>query len=380
VRFECGSSAEWGTPMATQKHGSEPHRDAQPEPAKHPHKQSGLGASLPGLPYEQQRAAVRPTDKRPAAQFEVLGERFETLQQVHDHLQAVQPSAPEVVVRLTDGAPNRPDAQTTWHYYQPGQKIVLDGVGRRVDGERGGRPTLGYFLSYRPIIGEGHGVDRPAAANLEVRNLTIRGFQSGGIEISPQTSAGPDHHWDGGQTAFLAGAHISGVNFRDLGSKQSAPGDAAWSKLQFGAGGVMARGLRDSVIEDSSFVGLENGVVQGAANGGRAGPQLQHAIYLNNQSGGNTIRNNRFETVSGDPIRISNGSHGNRIQGNRSEDAGKQAFVSDWFNNSDAKNPQTASQGTVFGGNKIGRCYGSERRAKRFHRKESQGARPDLAL
>lgn len=313
------------------------------------------------------------------AQFEVLGERFDTLQQVHDHLLAVQPPGAEVVVRLTDGAANRPTAQTTWSYYQPGQKIVLDGVGRKVDGTHGDRPTLGYFLSYRPIIGEGHGADRPAAANLEVRNLTIRGFQSGGIEISPQTAAGPDHHWDGGHTAFLAGAHIHGVRFKDLGSKRSAARETDWGKMQFGAGGIMARGLTGSTIEGNVFTGLENGRVRGAANGGKAGPQLMHAVYLNNHSGGNTIRDNQFDSISGDVVRVSNGSDGNRIVGNSSENAGKQAFVSDWFNNRDPNNPQTASRGTVIERNAIGSRYRDERRAKRFHRKESKGVRPDLA-
>ena len=343
----------------------------------------GAGADLRGLRYAEQRERVRPPAEganRPMAQFEVLGERFDTLQEVHDHLMAVQPTGPEVVVRLTDGAANRPTAQTSWSYYQPGQKIVLDGVGRKVDGMHDGRPTLGYFLSYRPIIGEGHGPDRPAAANLEVRNLTIRGFQSGGIEISPQTGAGTDHQWDGGNTAFLTGAHIHGVRFKDLGSKRSAAHEANWSKLQFGAGGIMARGLTGSTIEDNAFVGLENGLVGGAANGGKAGPQLLHAIYLNNHSAGNTIRNNRFDTVSGDVVRVSNGSHANQITGNRSDNAGKQAFVSDWFNNRDPKNPQEASQGTVIEDNTIGTRYNSKRRAKRFHRKESKGVRPDLAV
>lgn len=369
--------------MPTHQPRNQPPRPG-PQAARSDVRGADRNAGLRGLPYAEQRARVRPpggeNEARPQAQFEVLGERFDTLQQVHDHLQAVQPGGPEVVVRLTDGAANRPTAQTTWTYYQPGQKIVLDGVGRKVDGMRGGRPTLGYFLSYRPIIGEGHGADRPAAANLEVRNLTIRGFQSGGIEISPQTGAGVDHQWDGGNTAFVTGAHIHGVRFKDLGSKHSAPGEAVWSKMQFGAGGIMARGLMGSTIEDNRFVGLENGRVRGAANGGKAGPQLLHAVYLNNHSSGNTIRDNQFDTISGDVVRVSNGSHDNQIIGNRSENAGKQAFVSDWFNNRDPKNPQTASNGTVIAGNTIGTRYGSERRAKRFHRKESKGVRPDLAV
>ncbi len=341
---------------------------------------SGQSSALQGTGYAAQRERLRPgAESKPMAQFEVLGERFDTLQQVHDHLVAVAPPGPEVVIRLTDGAENRPTSQTTWSYYQPGQKIVLDGVGRRVDGMRGERPTLGYFLSYRPIIGEGHGQDRPAAANLEVRNLTIRGFQSGGIEISPQTGAGKEHAWDGGRTAFLSGAHIHGVRFKDLGSKRSAPGDANWSKLQFGAGGIMARGLTNSLIEGNEFSRLENGSVEGAANGGKAGPQLMHAVYLNNQSSGNTIRDNRFDAISGDPLRVSNGSDNNQVLNNRSDNAGKQAFVSDWFNNKDPKNPQTASHGTVLAGNQIGSGYGGGRGVKPFHRKESKGVRPELA-
>ena len=79
-------------------------------------------------------------------------------------------------------------------------------------------------------------------------------------------------------------------------------------------------------------------------------------------------------------MRVSNGSHGNQIVGNRSDNAGKQAFVSDWFNNRDPNNPQVASQGTVIEDNAIGTRYGSKRRAKRFHRKESKGVRPDLAV
>lgn len=353
--------------------------------------------ALRGKPYAQQRAMVQPKaastagaapaaahEAAPAAskpaQFAVLGQRFDTLQEVHDFLQATQPDVPEVVIRLTHGGAVKPRAQTLWHYYQPDQKIVLNGGGGEVNGLHGGRPTLGYFLSYRPVVGTQTSAARPAAANLEVRNLTIRGFQSGGVEISPQQQAGAEHQWDGGQNAFVAGAHIHNVGFNDLGSKRSRKGETDWSKMQFGAGGLMMRGVSGSTIEDCSFEGLENGLVPGAANHGKAGPRLIHAVYLNNQSSGNQIRNNRFKDVSGDPVRVSNGSNDNVVRGNRTDNAGSKALVSAWHNVADPNAPQQASTGTQIGGNHLGSLYGKKRKAARYDEKVSHGQRPDLAV
>ncbi len=371
--------------------GGKPGAAATPAPA------GGLADSLRGKPYAEQRALVQPDAKHganrpgaageagagaaaPPAQFEVLGQRFATLTEVHDFLLATQPEVPEIVVRLTPGAAARPRAQTLWHYYKPNQRIVLDGYGGAVNGTHGGRPTPGYFLSYRPAVGDQTSADRPAAANLDVRNITIRGFESGGIEISPQQKAGADNRWDGGHNAFVSGAHLQGVRFAGLGSKHSAPGDANWAKMRFGAGGVMMRGVSDSTIEDCTFRGLENGIVPGAFNEGRDGPKLIHAIYMNNQSSRNTIRNNRFDTVSGDAIRVSNGSNDNVIRGNQSHNAGDKALVSEWHNVGDPNAPQAMSTGTRIGRNKIGSLYGSDKRAKRYHSKESHGKRPELAV
>ena len=150
--------------------------------------------------------------------------------------------------------------------------------------------------------------------------------------------------------------------------------------MRFGAGGIMARGVRNSTFEHNRFVGLENGLVPGAANDGKAGPRLIHAIYLNNASAGNTVRGNHFEDVSGDPVRISNASHNNRVINNTSDNAGAKALVSDWYNTSNPNNPQERSDGTVMRGNRIGAGYGRRRIPKRFHRKESRGTRPDLTV
>lgn len=341
--------------------------------------------ALRGKGYAEQRAQLQPAAgapeaaAKPPALFEVLGERFGSLQQVHDFLVATQPDAPEIVVRLTAGGPVQVHAQTLWHYYKPSQRLTLDGFGGTVQGLHGGKPTPGYFLSYRPVVGADTSADRPASANLTVRNMQIRGFESGGIEISPQTQAGKDHQWDGGQAAFVGGAHIQGVRFRDLGSKRSGA-DANWATMRFGAGGVMMRGVSDSTIEDCTFKNLENGDVPGAANGGKAGPKLIHAVYMNNQSARNQVRNNRFDTVSGDVVRVSNGSNDNQIRGNTTHNAGNKALVSAWHNEGDPNAMQLPSTGTQLGGNHIGSRYGGGAKAKPFQKTVSHGKRPALAV
>lgn len=312
---------------------------------------------------------------RPEGRFHVLGQAFATLGEVHDWLQAERPQDPVVEVRLTPKSVIHVSAQTTWHYYNPNQRIVLDGQGAIVTGLVASRPSLGYFLSYRPAVGAGTTADRPAAANIEVRNVSIRGFESGGIEISPVTAPGAEHAWGGGIEAFVAGAHIHDTELKGLGSKRTAPGQAVWNQMRFGAAGIMMRGVQGSVIEDNRFDHLENGRVSGSNNG----PGLIHAVYINNASSGNVIRNNRFTNVSGDAIRVSNGSNKNRIVGNESKNAGKKALVNHWYNVGDPEHPQLPSKGTVIRKNEVGSLYGSETQAKLLHEQKSHGKRPDLA-
>ena len=86
-------------------------------------------------------------------------------------------------------------------------------------------------------------------------------------------------------------------------------------------------------------------VGRGAANGGKAGPKLIHAVYMNNESARNQVRNNRFDTVSGDVVRVSNGSNDNQIRGNTTHNAGNKALVSAWHNEGDPNAMQLPSTG-----------------------------------
>lgn len=322
--------------------------------------------------------------------FLVNGQPFATLAEVHDWLMAAQPPDPQIVIQATPGSLVDVSAQTTWHYYKPNQKIILDGQGAAVTGSQNGRPSMGYFLSYRPAIGQQNTAQTPAAANLEVRNLSIRGFEAGGIEISPQVLPGKQNEWDGGLQAFVSGAMIDNVNFQDLGNAKTARKDRVWNNMRFGAGGVTMRGVQDSTVQNCTFDSLTNGEMTfnntdekgQPTSESKSGNHLFHAVYLRDGSSNNTVSNNTFNNVGGDPVRVSGASNHNTIQGNRAHNTGQHALVSNWFNSAKGEKDST---GTVVRDNTLGSTYvdgkGKEKEKAKakgaplaaYARKESKG-------
>jgi len=317
--------------------------------------------------------------RKPPGTFQVLGQTFGSLQSLHDWLvdQAATPGSsvphePVLRITLTPGSVISQHEQTTWHYYRPGQKVVLEGHGATVSGLRSkGRPSPGFFLAYRPIVGPDTSESSPAAANFEMRGVTVRGFESGGLQLSPQTGGGVGHEWDGGNTAFMAGAVIAGNRFEDLGSKKTPYRQTSWSGQRYGVGGVLMHGVQQSLIADNDFEDLENGKVRGTNTGQR----LIHAVYARDRSSDNDIVGNRFKDVSGDAVRVSNASNDNEIVGNRSRNAGVGALVSEFYNPTAGEQDSTGNQ---LRGNTVGRLYGRRRRAKAFRETISRAPRPDL--
>ena len=310
--------------------------------------------------------------------FLVKGQPFASLTEVHDWLVATQPQDPEILIQATPGSAVDVSAQTTWYYYKAGQKIILNGQGAAVSGLQNGRPSMGYFLSYRPAIGQQNTAATPAAANLEVRNLSIRGFEAGGIEISPQVQAGKQNEWDGGLQAFVSGALIDGVSFQDLGNAKTARKDRVWNDLRFGAAGVMMRGVQDSTVQNCSFDGLTNGEMSfhnqddkgNATTESKSGNHLFHAVYMRDSSSNNTVSNNKFANVGGDPVRVSNASNNNVVAGNKSQNTGQHALVSNWFNSAKGEKDST---GTTVRNNTVGRGHGNGKQLAAYNRKESKG-------
>ena len=301
--------------------------------------------------------------------FQLLGQTFGSLQAVHDWVvvQAATPGStvphePVLRVTLTPGA-TLPATSTVWTHYSPGQKLVIEGNGATVSGERGGRPGPGYFLQYRPIVGEGT-MDKPAAANFEMRGVTVSGFQSGGVRISPQTApASPEdsHYSDGGNTAALTDAILEDNRFEDLGSLHSKAEDTDYRSYRTGFAGIELHGVNDSLIKGNVFDDLENGKVPGAINMKKPkgqqrdnGEHLLHAIYARDQSSGNRIEDNRFSDISGDAIRFSNASNDNSVTGNRAKNSGQGALISEFYNPTTGEQDST---GNTWAGNDAGRVY-----------------------
>ncbi len=324
---------------------------------------------------------------RPTGSFAVLGQRFGSLQALHDWLvaqasdpQSTVPHEPVLKISVTPGSMVHATAQTDWSYYAPSQKVVIDGGGAIVSGLRRGAPTPGFFLAYRPNVGPDSSEASPAKANFELRGLTIRGFESGGVELSPQAGAGKDHRWDAGIAAFMEGAVIEGNRFERLGSKDTPEGEANWAKQRYGVGGVLARGLSGATIQDNVFDTLVNEDVEGAS--GKDGAHLIHAVYLRDHSSGNSVTGNTFKDVSGDPVRVSNASNGNRITGNTAQNSGHKAFMSEFYN---PTAHEADSTGNIVSGNRTGNLFRADaktqkaKKAKASVETVSRGKRAELA-
>ncbi len=309
--------------------------------------------------------------------FHLLGQDFGSLQEVHDWLvqQSLDPassvpSEPELRITLSNDGVIHQREQTLWTYYNPDQKIVIEGNGAVVSGLNKGEPTPGYFLAYRPGVGAGTSETAPAPANFEMTGVVVRGYESGGVELNPTVSAGSSR-WEAGISAFMAGAVISGNRFEQLGSLETPYSQTSWKKQRYGNGGVLLRGVSASIICKNEFEGLENGEVKGTETGER----LMHAVYIRDRSSYNLVSGNSFEDISGDPIRISNHSDDNVVNGNSSENAGAKAFVSEWYN---ANEGEGNSTGHYIKGNDIGSLYEKSKKAKKFHEKRSNADRGDV--
>ncbi len=315
------------------------------------------------------RSADRSKGTGQTAPFQLLGQSFGNLQDINNWLEAQKatpgstvPHEPVLRITVRPGKPIHSTKSTLWTYYSENQRLVIDGQGATVTGMVDGRPTSGWFLSYRPVVTSSQAA--PAKANFEMRNLTVKGFQSGGVELSPQSGAGAEHANDGGLTAFLDGAVIENNRFEDLGSKRSRARDVNYQKGQFGAAGVLMRGMSNASIKNNVFDDLENGAVAGT----QWGERLIHAVYARDNSSHNTIANNTFSDISGDAVRVSNGSNNNTIRGNTAKNAGVQTLLSEFYNSHPTRNEQD-SVGNKVVGNTLGKAYGKNKKISRTHEK-----------
>ncbi|HEY8472997.1 MAG TPA: hypothetical protein VIL37_10240 [Natronosporangium sp.] len=275
-------------------------------------------------------------------------EPVQSLARAQEVLQAAAPTT-DVEVRIEQGVYIAPP--TTWTFLVPGHTVTFLPIdyayGAGAD-DIAGRPVFrgdgssGFWLSAE--LPEGHpGGD----AGLRFYYLQVDQYDLGGLKLD-----GGVVEVDGMQRPATEGHNnnvIVGMYFTRLGSR--------WAGTEHGFGGVDLVNSRNNLIVDNHFVRLEN---TGTGKG------LMHGVYLAHHSMENTVRDNRFEMISGDPIRTRNDSNDNEVFHNAFQRTGEIAHFSDWFCDTECtqgnlRPRECASHGNVFRENEVESGYsGSE--------------------
>ncbi|MBC6458773.1 right-handed parallel beta-helix repeat-containing protein [Actinomadura sp. HBU206391] len=240
----------------------------------------------------------------------------QSLAQVQRVIAAARPTS-DVEVRIAKGTYVAPPL--VWDTYVAGRSITFlpadYDYGEGVGGIRGrpifrGTGSAGFW--FRAVLPpQNAGGD----ARLRFYYLQVERYSSGGIMLDGGTKrngAGVTLP----RTLGVNGNTVYGMNFRSIGSKHVSSG------LGFGALDLV--NSRNNVIQRNEFTRIEN-------RSGSGELELVHGIYMAHHSTGNVIRENRFDRVSGDPIRTRNGSGRNDIARNTFVRSGFKAFFSDWF-------------------------------------------------
>lgn len=269
----------------------------------------------------------------------VLGHTFDTLDQVQEWLNVVKPRGATIVIQ---GKGRIQAPSTVWTYGREGQTVVIRG------GTYVGNGAKGFWLSYRPAVGDGTTRSRPANMPLVIRDVTVSGYRNGGLEVSPTVAVG-GNPYEAGNLAWLGAVTVRDSRFASMGTRSGGN----YTTGDFGVAGVLARGTTGLRVVRSDFRGLRNGNITGARNG----PDLIHGVYARDGSHA-TVQGNHFQGISGDPLRVSNNSWMGAY-GNTAVNSGERAMISDWWN-VDAN--QTGSQiqqhgnrfESLFGGGPVG--------------------------
>ncbi len=236
-----------------------------------------------------------------------------TLARAHELLLLAAPQK-DVEVRIKQGTYTAPP--TTWTFLVHGHTVSFLPIdyeyGDSIDGIAGrpvfrGDGTSGFWFTGQ--LPKGHsGGD----ARLRFYYLQVEKYDQGGLELNGGI-AEVGGLWRPA-TAGYNGNTVVGMYFTNLGSR--------WATPRFGYSGIDLVNSRKNLIRGNHFVRLENS--GSAAN-------VMHGVYLAHGSSGNTVRNNKFQMISGDPIRTRNDSNDNNVFSNVLRRTGGGAQFSDWF-------------------------------------------------
>lgn len=258
-----------------------------------------------------------------------------TLAGAHAVLQAAAPTT-DVEVRIRQGTYVAPPA--TWTFLVPGHTVTFLPIdyeyGEGVGGIAGrpvfrGDGTSGFWLTAQLPAGHSGG-----NVGLRFYYLQVERYDLGGLKIDGgiKTVDGIRRPATGGHN----GNTVFGMNFHRLGS--------AWAGPAYGFGAIDLVNSRQNLIRNNHFVNLENTASRAAA---------LHGVYLAHHSSANTVAANRFEKISGDPIRTRNDSNDNDLFDNVLRRTGETAQYTDWFCDTDCaqrhnKSRECASHGNRF--------------------------------
>jgi hypothetical protein len=271
-----------------------------------------------------------------------MREAVPTLNEVQSRLKTHKPDM-DVEVRILH-VRDKPytDKVVQWTYSSPTHTITF----MPSDYQPG---ATFYDISGRPVFDGGGSPDylfyftsaKGQKTNLAFYYLQIQRYHRGGIALvgSREDPAG----WNGYNRVY-------GCYFYQLGNKHTGqPGDAY--------GGVSTWNSRHNTIKNNHFVALENIGNTCEDDGTSPCAPLIHGVYLAHRSNNNLVTENRFQDISGDPIRLRNYSNYNQILSNKFWRTGDRALISTW----NARNTECRSWQNEFRSNSSFACgYGGK--------------------
>lgn len=254
----------------------------------------------------------------------VKDEPIVSLNQAQEILFAHQPQGPVEIV-IKKGVYK---AQTVRWTYTNGEKIVF-----RAENESGLRPVFDgqgsletwFTLSKRD----------GAPSRLEFRHLKVQNYSTAMNFYADRNNIdrGNSHN------------ALESMYFYRIGGR--------FSEQAHSTAAVRFVNSSFNTIVNSHFVDILNPHKQA---------HLIHAVYMAHHSSGNTLRNNRFLRINGDPVKVRDSSNNNRIEANVFISTGKKAVFQDWYcqdgpDNCTKPTVECPSIGNVFTKNKLGIGY-----------------------
>jgi len=230
-----------------------------------------------------------------------------SLQVAHDRIEALEPSG-AVTVEIAPGRyhlqqvewTHFPPDGLTIRWAMPGERPIFDGCGPDDDPCPGGA-----FLRFEAAAGE--------MTDVDIEGLHIERYQRGVYFRGDREDP----------AGFNGGNRVADCVFSEIGNAYNiSVGNA------FGA--VTLTNSRGNLVVGNRFERLLNFFEFG----------LLHGVYLAHYSDDNIVRDNVFDIVSGDGVRIRDASDRNLIEGNRFTKAGLYG-VGEWYCEQDTRDDCT---------------------------------------